>query len=72
MPVERFRSGEELNAVPPHAGTGHPFDRFLRLCARFRRIAARRYPRGVFKFRSIEEAQIARERATRRVVPPGS
>jgi hypothetical protein len=65
MPVERFRSGEELNATPLPAGTGHPFDRFVRHCARFWRISPRRYPRGVFKFRNIEEAQIARERVAR-------
>jgi antitoxin (DNA-binding transcriptional repressor) of toxin-antitoxin stability system len=34
----------------------------LRHCARFRAIAPRVYPRGVFKFRSIEEAQAARQR----------
>ena len=31
-------------------------------CARFWAIAPRVYPRGVFKFRSIEEAQAARQR----------
>jgi hypothetical protein len=63
MPVERFHSGEEMNAAPLRSGIGHPFDRFVRHCARFRRISPRRYPRGVFKFRSIEEAQVARDRA---------
>lgn len=65
MPVERFRSGEELNAAPlPEVG-GSPFERFIRLCARFRAISPRRYPRGVFRFRSVEEAQAARERVAR-------
>ena len=33
------------------------FDRFLRHCARYWKIAPRVYPRGVFKFRSVEEAR---------------
>jgi hypothetical protein len=36
--------------------------RFLRHCARYWAIAPKQYPRGVFKFRSIEEAQKAREK----------
>jgi hypothetical protein len=39
---------------------GDGFARFLRHCARYRAIAPRTYPRGVFKFRSLEEAQRAR------------
>ena len=55
MPVERFRSIEEMNKAPmPRAGRAD-FDRFLRHCARYWAIAPRVYPRGVFKFRSIEE-----------------
>ena len=62
MPVQKFRSIEEMNkaAVAP---SGHSdFERFLRHCARYWAIAPRVYPRGVFKFRTIEEAQRARER----------
>ena len=40
-------------------------DRFARHCARYWTIAPRSYPRGVFRFRSLEEAPAARERITR-------
>jgi hypothetical protein len=33
---------------------------FLRHCARYRALSRRIYPRGVFKFRSLAEAQAAR------------
>jgi hypothetical protein len=63
MAVEKFRSAEEMQAAAPTTGiSAVPFDRFLRHCARYRRLAPRNYPRGVFKFRSIEEAQAARQR----------
>ncbi len=65
MPVEKFRSGEEMNAAPVRAPVGDSFDRFVRHCARYRKIFPRRYPRGVLKFRTIEEAQAARERVAR-------
>lgn len=62
MPVERYRSVEQMNAAPlRRRGGGDPFERFIRHCARYRLIFPRRYPRGVFKFRSLEEAQAARE-----------
>ena len=57
--VQKFRSGEAMNAAPPVADDTD-FDRFLRHCARFWALAPRTYPRGVFKFRTIEEAQQAR------------
>lgn len=57
--VQRFRSGEEMNAAAPEA-TAADFDRFLRHCARYWALFPRHYPRGVFKFRGIEEAQRAR------------
>jgi hypothetical protein len=51
-------------ARPPWGCTGFSdgdhFDRFVRHCARYRALAPRAYPRGVFKFRSIEEAEAAR------------
>jgi len=65
MPVERFRSGEEMNAAPIRTVVADPFERFIRHCNRFLRICPRRYPRGVFRFRTIEEAQAARERVAR-------
>jgi hypothetical protein len=46
-------------SVPDPRGTD--FERFLRHCARYWTIAPRHYPRGVFKFRTIEEAQKARD-----------
>ncbi len=62
MPVQRFRSIEEMNASPVLADSSRSFDRFLRHCARYWLIAPRTYPRGVFKFHTIEEAQAARQR----------
>jgi hypothetical protein len=57
--VQKFRSGEELNAAPVARTDDTDFDRFLRHCARYWALAPRRYPRGVFKFRTIEEAERA-------------
>jgi hypothetical protein len=62
MPVQRFRSVEEMNAAPMRTPRGNGFDRFVRHCARYRRIHPRSHPRGVFRFRTIQEAQAARER----------
>ena len=44
-----------------HPGDG--FERFARHCARYFALAPRVYPRGVFRFRTIEEAQAARRAA---------
>jgi hypothetical protein len=60
MRVQKFRSIEEMNKAPEPSSQDPPFERFVRLCASYSAIAPRRYPRGVFKFRSIEEAQKAR------------
>lgn len=60
MPVQKFRSIEEMNNAPVLANGEPDFERFLRHCARYWAIAPKRYPRGVFKFRTIEEAQKAR------------
>ena len=68
MPVEKFASGEEMNAAPIRVVAGDSFDRFIRHCVRYWRLSPRRYPRGVFKFRTIEESQAARDRLAR----PGS
>ncbi len=58
MPVQKFRSIEEMNEAPPlRALASAGFDRFLRHCARYWKIAPRTYPRGVFKFRSVSEAR---------------
>jgi len=60
MPVRKFRSGEEMNATPITEVPASDFARFLRHCARFRLISPKTYPRGVFRFRNLEEAQAAR------------
>jgi hypothetical protein len=57
MPVEKFRSIEEMDRAPRQPSATSNFDRFLRHCARFWAIAPRAYPRGVFKFRSIADAR---------------
>ena len=61
MPVQKFGTIEEMNRAPALQGPRSDFDRFLRHCARYWAIAPKTYPRGVFKFRTIEEAQRARE-----------
>lgn len=61
MTVEKYRSAEEMNAAPAAPRGDEGFERFLRHCARWRRLAPRAFPRGVFKFASVEEAQQARE-----------
>ena len=63
MPVERYRSGEEMNGAPFRVVEGDAFERFIRHCERYRRLSNRRRPRGIFKFRTIEEAQTARSAA---------
>ncbi len=63
MPVQKFRSVEEMNAARVLTSAENALERFVRHCARQRALSGRRYPRGVFKFRSLEEAQAAR-RAT--------
>jgi hypothetical protein len=57
MPVEKFRSIEEMDRAPRQPSATSNFDRFLRHCARFWAIAPRVYPRGVFKFRSIADVR---------------
>jgi hypothetical protein len=57
MPVQKFRSIEDMNRAPVRSSATADFDRFLRHCARYWAISPRNYPRGVFRFRSIEEAR---------------
>lgn len=61
MPVQKFRSIEEMNRAQVPESRKSDFESFLRHCARYWAIAPKDYPRGVFKFRTIEEAQEARE-----------
>jgi hypothetical protein len=63
MPVWKFRSAEAMNATPAAATRSRDFDRFLRHQARYRLVSRRAYPRGVFKFRDLSEAQAARAHA---------
>ena len=62
MAVQRFRTIEEMAAAPLLVPPAEGFERFARHCARYWRIAPRVYPRGVFRFRTVEEAQEARQR----------
>lgn len=64
MTVQRFRTIEEMADAPIVTNRGEGFERFARQCARFWRIAPRNYPRGVFRFRTIADAQAAREHVT--------
>jgi len=57
-----------MAAAPLLVPSGEGFDRFLRHCARYLALTPRAYPRGVFKFRSIEEAQAARERVATQAI----
>ena len=61
MPVQKFRSIEEMNNAPLPEERPADFERFLRHCARYWAMAPKVYPRGVFKFRSIEDAERDRE-----------
>ena len=60
--VQKFRTIEEINRAAVAQAPRSDFERFLRHCARYWAIAPKTYPRGVFKFRTIDEAQEARER----------
>jgi hypothetical protein len=58
--VERFRSIEEMNSAPVRTTGASDFDRFLRQCARYWALSRKTYPRGVFRFHTLAEAQAAR------------
>jgi hypothetical protein len=62
MPVQKFRSVEDMNRAPLLRSRPSDFERFLRHCARYWAIAPKTYPRGVVRFRTLEEAQRARDR----------
>ena len=64
MAVQRFRTIEEMAAAPVVVPPGEGFERFARQCQRYWTVAPRTYPRGVFRFRTLSEAQAARERVT--------
>lgn len=66
MPLYRFRSVEELDQRAEDLCTRSPdsawFARVGRLWESSQRLNPRSFPRGVFRYASIEEAQLARER----------
>lgn len=65
MPIKKYRSLDDMRADLVRQPAGD--DLVGRIDALWRRaweLAPRVYPRGVFKFRSIEEAQAHREQVT--------
>lgn len=66
MPVQKFRSIEEMNEAQAPEYRRADFEQFLRHCARYWAMAPRVYPRGVFKFKTVEDAQAARAVRTAR------
>ena len=68
--VQKFRSVEDMALAAVVVLPGDGFERFARHCARYFALASRAYPRGVFRFRTIEEAQAARARVTADSVGP--
>jgi hypothetical protein len=62
--VQKFRSVAEMAEAPIVVPPDDGFERFARHCARYFQLAPRVYPRGVFRFRTIEEAQAARAQVT--------
>jgi hypothetical protein len=59
--VQKFRSLDDMARATVMTPPGDGFERFARHCARYFALVPRTYPRGVFRFRTIEEAQAARE-----------
>jgi hypothetical protein len=64
MPVKKYRSVADMPPVPPPETLEELWKRITALWARSWALSPMIYPKGVFKFRSIEEAQAARERVT--------
>lgn len=66
MPVRKFRSVEEMDASRSELWCDEPdaeyFKRLEELWELSSQINPRKLPKGVFKFRSIDEAQAARDR----------
>lgn len=67
MPIQKFRNFDEARRAL-WVQTGHPglVARIKRLWAFSTRLAPRQIPRGVRKFRSIEEANQERQRWVKR------
>ena len=65
MPIQKFRNLDDMRkALWCDTMDENCLRRIAALWSRAARLAPRKYPRGVFKFRSIEEAQAAREQVT--------
>jgi hypothetical protein len=65
MPVQKFRRVEDMPPVPWCESLDEEcLRRIAKLWSRASAFSAMVYPRGVFKFKSLEEAQQARERVT--------
>jgi hypothetical protein len=64
VPVKKYRSVEDMPPVPPPETVDELMRRISALWARSWAMSPMVYPRGVFKFRTLEEAQAARERVT--------
>ena len=63
MPVTKFRSLDEARAAQWSEGGSEENLRRLRFVLKFwSRLRPRRVPHGVFRYRSIEEANAAEER----------
>lgn len=60
MGVQRFRSLEEMNSAPIPRIHTDSFEHFIRHNETLHSLAPRSLPKGVFKYRSLEEAQRAR------------
>lgn len=61
MPIQKYRDVAEMPPPAPCAVVDDAcLDRIRKLWARSAVLAPRVYPRGVFKFRSLEDAQAAR------------
>lgn len=62
MPVEKFRSIEEMNAASDPRSAEDAVARFIRHCARHRALHPKSWTPGVHRFRSIDEARAARRK----------
>lgn len=65
MPVQKFRNIEEMDAARSDLWCDKPdaayYERLRQLWDRSSRLNPRKWPTGVFKFRSLEEAQAHRD-----------
>jgi hypothetical protein len=63
VPIEKFRNLDDMRKALFQEGRGDGLTaRIARLWRRSSKLSPRVYPRGVFRFRTLEEAQQARAR----------